>query len=122
MTWQAGGNFNPASITEPPSEIGGVVQLLPRYVVRPKLGHSARLATDKSVGVPPLRGLSAGFAGRVGSSEPTSHIGQARLRRDSSDWSSRLTLRQEAPQRSPQPEPTYVTLMVTLAPSVGNRY
>ncbi|MQL98817.1 hypothetical protein Taro_031536 [Colocasia esculenta] len=31
----------------------------------PRLGHSARLATDKSVGVSPHRGLSTGFAGQV---------------------------------------------------------
>ncbi|MQL68847.1 hypothetical protein Taro_001131 [Colocasia esculenta] len=30
----------------------------------PRVGHSARLATDKRVGVSPRRGLSAGFAGK----------------------------------------------------------
>ncbi|MQL86496.1 hypothetical protein Taro_019026 [Colocasia esculenta] len=64
----------------------------------PWLGHSARLATYKSVRVSPHRGLSEGFVGQFESSEPASHVGQARLRRDSSAWSSRLTLRREAPQ------------------------
>ncbi|MQM23665.1 hypothetical protein Taro_056732 [Colocasia esculenta] len=59
----------------------------------PRLGYSARLATDKSVGVSPHRGLSAGFAGQFGSSKPASHVGQAHLRQDPSVWSSRLTIR-----------------------------
>ncbi|MQM10996.1 hypothetical protein Taro_043897 [Colocasia esculenta] len=41
----------------------------------PNLGHSARLAIDKSIGVSPRRGLSTGFADQVGSSEPASHVG-----------------------------------------------
>ncbi|MQM09190.1 hypothetical protein Taro_042056 [Colocasia esculenta] len=57
----------------------------------PRLGHSAQLATDKSVRVSPCRGHSAGFAGQFGSSEPTLHVGQACLRQNPSAWLSRLT-------------------------------
>ncbi|MQM10246.1 hypothetical protein Taro_043135 [Colocasia esculenta] len=82
------------------------------------LRHSAQLATDLSIGVSPRRAHSVGFAGQVGRSGAASYVGQARLKgihrlgRLGSVW-------REAPQRSPQLEPSYVTITVT--PSVLQR-
>ncbi|MQM20618.1 hypothetical protein Taro_053641 [Colocasia esculenta] len=78
------------------------------------LRHSARLATDLSIGVCSRRTHSAGFAGQVGRSGTTSHVGQARLKgihrlgRLSSFW-------REAPQRSPGLEPSYLPTLMEAA-------
>ncbi|MQL81700.1 hypothetical protein Taro_014160 [Colocasia esculenta] len=109
---------NPAGISITPSEIGGSSSSHGRHstgqgrLFSPMLRHSARLATDLSVGVSPRRAHSAGFAGQVGRSGASSHVGQARLKgirrlgRLGSVW-------REAPQRSPRLEPSYVTITVT---------
>ncbi|MQL92944.1 hypothetical protein Taro_025577 [Colocasia esculenta] len=78
----------------------------------PTLGHSARLATDLSVGVSPRRAHSAGFAGQVGTSGAASHVGQARLK--GIHWLGRFgSIWREESQRSPRLEPSYVTITAT---------
>ncbi|MQL79685.1 hypothetical protein Taro_012124 [Colocasia esculenta] len=103
---QSGGNLSNSQRDWRLAQLTHTPQAKVRYSP-PTLHHSARLATDLSIGVSPRRAHSAGFAGQVGTSGAASHIGQVRLKgihrlgRLGSVW-------REAPQRSPRLEPSYL--------------